>query len=332
MKILITGGAGYIGSHTTVELIKAKHTPIIVDDFSNSKKWIIPRMEKIAKKKIIVYEGDCGDKNFLDSVFEKEKNIDGVIHFAGLIEVGESMLNPKKFFKNNIDNGLILLEVMFKHQVKKIIFSSSAAVYGNPKKMPIKEDRPKKPINVYGATKLKFENILNSYDKNHGLKSICLRYFNASGAHPSGEIGENHNPESHIIPLILKTAMGKQEAIKIFGTDYPTYDGTTIRDYVHVCDLANAHILALEYLKKNNKSEKFNLGSEKGTSLLEMIKVAKEITGNDFFVIEAEKRSGDPAILCADSKKAQAVLKWKPELSSVEKIIETAWNWEKNNR
>jgi UDP-glucose 4-epimerase len=318
MKILVTGGAGYVGSHTVRKLRDAGHEIVIFDNLSSG------HLDAIQGFKLV--EGDLSDRDDLEKVFSNNK-FDVVVHFAGSIEAGESMIDPKRFFNNNLVCGLNLLEAMLAHDVKKIVFSSTAAVYGEPEKMPIEETAPKNPTNVYGLTKLMFEQVLDAYDNAYGLKSVCLRYFNATGADPSGEIGEDHKSETHLIPLIIQTALGQRNSIKIFGTDYPTPDGTGIRDYIHVNDLASAHVLALDYLEKNNHSNKFNLGNEKGTSVREAIELSKKITGINFKVIEEPRRAGDPANLFASSQKAQKILGWKPQFPKMEQIIETAWNW-----
>jgi UDP-glucose 4-epimerase len=322
MKILVTGGAGYIGSHTVRKLKKANHEITIFDNLSSGHLDAIKDFE--------LFVGDLGSKQDLEKVFSQNK-FDAVVHFAGSIEAGESMTDPKRFFDNNFVCGLNLLEAMLIHDVKKIVFSSTAAVYGEPEKMPIEETDPKNPTNVYGQTKLMFEHVLDAYDNAYDLKSVCLRYFNATGADPSGEIGPDHKNKTHLLTLTLLTALGKRDAIKIFGTDYPTADGTGVRDYVHVNDLADAHVLALDYLEKNNTSNKFNLGNEKGTSVREVIEMSKKITGIDFKVIEETRRAGDPANLFASSQKAQTVLGWKPQYPQMQQIIETAWIWHKNH-
>ena len=322
MKILVTGGAGYIGSHTVRKLKEADHDIVIFDNLSSG--------HVDAIKDFDLFIGDLANKQDLEKVFSEHK-FDAVVHFAGSIEAGESMTDPKRFFDNNFVSGLNLLEAMLKHDVKKIVFSSTAAVYGQPKKMPIEETDLKNPTNVYGQTKLMFEQVLDAYDYAYGLKSVCLRYFNATGADPSGEIGPDHKNKTHLLTLTLLTALGKRDSIKIFGTDYPTKDGTGVRDYVHVNDLADAHVLALNFLRKNNQSEKFNLGNEKGTSVREVIRLSKKITGIDFKVIEEPRRAGDPANLFASSQKAQKILGWKPQFPDMEQIIETAWNWHKNH-
>jgi len=315
MKVLVTGGAGYIGSHTVRLLLENKHEVIIVDNLVNGHKETIPKNAKF-------YEGDIGDKEFLTSVFKKNK-IDAVIHFAAFIEAGDSMKRPERFYRNNVINSINLLEVMLEHNVKKIIYSSTAALFGNPKRVPIKEDDLKKPINVYGRTKLMIEEVLDDYETIHGLKSVRLRYFNASGA--GFDIGENHHPETHLIPIVLQVALGKRKDIKIFGTDYETKDGTCIRDYIHVLDLARAHILAL-----NIESGKYNLGCGEGYSVKEVINMCREVTGHPIPAIEEKRREGDPAILVADSSLIKEELGWKPKFG-LKEIIQSAWNWHKNN-
>ncbi|EKE20145.1 MAG: hypothetical protein ACD_8C00050G0008 [uncultured bacterium] len=322
MKILVTGGAGYIGSHTVRKLKQANHDVVIFDNLSSGHKDAIKGFE--------LFIGDLANKQDLEKVFSENK-FDAVVHFAGSIEAGESMTDPKRFFDNNLVCGLNLLEAMLIHDVKKIVFSSTAAVYGEPETMPITEDTPKNPTNVYGLTKLMFEQVLDAYDNAYGLKSVCLRYFNATGADPSGEIGPDHKNKTHLLTLTLLTALGKRDSIKIFGTDYSTPDGTGVRDYVHVNDLADAHVLALDFLKKNNASDKFNLGNNKGISVREVIEMSKKITGAYFKVIEEPRRAGDPANLLASSQKAHTILDWHPKFDTMEQIIQTAWNWHKKN-
>lgn len=322
MKILVTGGAGYIGSHTVRKLKEAGHEIVIFDNLSSG------HLDAI--KGFNLVKSDLANKEDLEKVFSENK-FEAVVHFAGSIEAGQSMTDPKRFFNNNLINGLNLLEVMLDHDVKKIVFSSTAAVYGEPEKMPIEENDPKNPTNVYGETKLMFEKVLDAYDHAYGLKSVCLRYFNATGADPSGEIGPDHKNKTHLLTLTLLTALGKRDSIKIFGTDYPTPDGTGVRDYVHVNDLADAHVLALDFLQKNNVSDKFNLGNEKGTSVREVIEISKKISRVDFKVIEEPRREGDPANLFASSQKAQRVLGWQPKFPNMQQIVETAWNWHQKN-
>lgn len=322
MKILVTGGAGYIGSHTVRKFRDAQHEIVIFDNLSSG--------HTEAVKDFQLVSGDLANKNDLEKVFS-ENTFDAVVHFAGSIEAGESMTDPKRFFDNNVVCGLNLLEAMLKYGVKKMVFSSSAAVYGEPQKIPVEETASLNPTNVYGLTKQMFEQILAAYDTAYGLKSVSLRYFNAAGADPSGEIGADHKNKTHLITLALLTALGKRETLKIFGTDYPTPDGTCVRDYIHVSDLADAHVLALDYLDKENQSNVFNLGNETGTSVREVIEMAKKITGVDFSVTEESRREGDPAKLTASSQKARTILGWYPKLSTIEHIIETSWQWHKKN-
>ncbi|MDO5821951.1 UDP-glucose 4-epimerase GalE [Methanosphaera sp.] len=316
--ILIVGGAGYIGSHVNKVLNERGYETIILDNLSygheESVKWGT------------LCKCDLANINEVDDIFTKY-NINAVMHFSSFIDVGESVRNPEKYYNNNVVNTMNLLNVMLKHDVKKFIFSSTCATYGIPQKIPLTENHPQNPINPYGWTKLMVERILKDYDTAYGLKSVILRYFNASGADESGIIGEWHNPETHLIPLILDAAMGKREDIKIFGTDYDTPDGTCIRDYIHVTDLADAHILSLEYLNKNNQSNQFNLGNGQGFSVKEVIESVKRVTGRNFNVTQTQRREGDPAILIGSSKKAKDTLGWDPQYVNIDKIIETAWNW-----
>lgn len=318
--ILIVGGAGYIGSHINKELTKQGYKTVIFDSLVKGHKEAVKWGE--------FFEGDLADIESIREVFKKYP-IEAVLHFAAFIEVGESVKDPQKYYQNNVKNTLNLLQVMLENDVKKIIFSSTAATFGNPQYVPIDEKHPQIPINPYGQAKLMVEKILNDYDVAYGLKYIALRYFNACGADIEGDIGENHNPESHLIPLILDAAMGKREDIKIFGTDYPTPDGTCLRDYVHVTDLAQAHILALKKIMDGGESDNFNLGNGSGFSVKEVIEVAKKVTGVDFKVTEVERRAGDPPELIADSKKAKEILKWEPKYFDLETIITSAWNWHK---
>ena len=316
--ILIVGGAGYIGSHVNKVLNERGYETIILDNLSygheESVKWGT------------LCKCDLANINEVDDIFTKY-DINAVMHFSSFIDVGESVRNPEKYYNNNVVNTMNLLNVMLKHDVKKFIFSSTCATYGIPQKIPLTENHPQNPINPYGWTKLMVERILKDYDTAYGLKSVILRYFNASGADESGIIGEWHNPETHLIPLILDAAMGKREDIKIFGTDYDTPDGTCIRDYIHVTDLADAHILSLEYLNKNNQSNQFNLGNGQGFSVREVIESVKRVTGRNFNVTQTQRREGDPAILIGSSKKAKDTLGWDPQYVNIDKIIETAWNW-----
>ena len=318
--ILIVGGAGYIGSHINKELNKQGYKTVIFDS--------LVKGHKEAVKWGDFFQGDLGNIEDIRGIFKKYP-IEAVLHFAAFIEVGESVKDPQKYYQNNVKNTLNLFQVMLENNVKKIIFSSTAATFGNPQYVPIDEKHPQTPINPYGQAKLMIEKILADYDLAYGLKYVALRYFNACGADLDGEIGENHNPESHLIPLILDAALGKREDIKIFGTDYPTVDGTCIRDYVHVNDLAQAHILALKKLMDGGESDCFNLGNGSGFSVKQVIEVAKKVTGVDFKVTEAERRAGDPPELIADSKKAREILKWEPKYFDLETIISSAWNWHK---
>ena len=324
MNILVVGGAGYIGSHTVNLLKKNGYNPIIYDNLSKG----YMEVAEILDVKLI--EGDLGDKEKLKEVFEKEK-IDAVMHFAAFIEVGESVQKPSEYYDNNVAKVLKLLDQMIESKVNKFIFSSTAATFGEPQKEKIDETHIQLPINPYGKTKLTVEKILEDYDTAYNLKSTVLRYFNASGSDENGLIGESHIPETHLIPLILQAANGKRESIKIFGNDYNTKDGTCIRDFVHVYDLAKAHILGMEKMFKENRSLNYNLGSGEGYSVREVIEKVKEVTGKDFRVNEVEKRAGDPAVLVADSQKARKELGWKPEYN-LEEIIKSAWKWEQNRK
>ena len=326
MKILVKGGCGYIGSHTVVELLNHGIETVIIDNLVNSKKEVISKIEEITKKKPIFYEGDVRDEELLRSIFKSHK-IDAVIHFAANSLVGESMTNPLKYYDNNLDGTKVLLQSMVAHGIDKIVFSSTAATYGEPERTPILETDPTNPTNCYGETKKSMERMCYWVEKAHGLRYVSLRYFNACGAHISGKIGEAHNPETHLIPIILQAAQGTRDHISIFGTDYPTSDGTCIRDYIHVTDLAQAHILAVEYLMNGGKSDIFNLGNGVGFSVREVIEKAKEVTQKDIKVVEESRRSGDPAVLIASSDKAKTVLGWKPEYDDLGTIIKTAWKW-----
>ena len=323
MRVLITGGAGYIGSHVVKLLGKKGYEIVVLDNLSKGHK------EAVLYGSLKVISLD--DKERVKTLLQDFRP-DAVIHFAAFIEVGESVKNPIKYYQNNTVNTLSLLELMVENNINNFIFSSTAAVYGNPEHIPINETHPINPINPYGQSKAFVEKVLKDFSEAFGLKYVSLRYFNASGADPEGEIGESHDPETHLIPLVLKTAKGEREAINIFGTDYPTPDGTAIRDYIHVSDLAQLHVLALEYLVENGKSEVFNCGYGHGYSVREVIETAKKITGVDFTVKEVGRRPGDPAVLVADNKKIKKVLNWTPKFDDLEFIIKTAWNWELNRR
>lgn len=331
MKILVTGGAGYIGPHTVKELQKANHEVAVFDNL------VYGHREAISCPLIA---GDLLNKEEINKVLEKHK-FDGVIHFAAYALAGESMANPAKYFENNLQGGLNLLEAMVKHEVKKIVFSSTCAIYGYPKRLPVGEEEIKNPVSVYGESKLNFEKILKWYDQIFGIKNICLRYFNACGASLDGKIGEDHNPETHIIPLTMMTALarldsrkarqGKKKKFTIFGDDYKTPDGTNIRDYIHVVDLATAHLKALEYLFKKEKSDCFNVGTGHGYSNREIVAMVKKVSGVDFPVEIGARRPGDPDAIYADNSKIKKVLDWEPKYSDLKTIIETAWRWHKGH-
>ncbi|MFC1741099.1 UDP-glucose 4-epimerase GalE [Nanoarchaeota archaeon] len=315
-KILVTGGAGYIGSNCAHKLVKAGYDVLVYDNLVYGHKKALPETATFI-------EGDLSDIKKLEVVF-KEHKIDAVMHFAAYTYVGESVENPRKYFQNNYMNGFNLLNVMLDHGVKNIIFSSTCAIFGQPEKVPITEDLPKAPINPYGLAKLMFENTLSWYDQAYGLKSICLRYFNAAGA--DFNIGEDHDPETHLIPLVLQVALGKRQNIKIFGTDYPTKDGTCVRDYIHISDLSEAHILALRKLLDKGVSESYNLGSGEGNSVKELIEVAREVTGHTIPAVESGRRAGDPAVLIGDSTRIKKELGWNPK-NDLKSIIKSAWEW-----
>jgi len=316
--ILVTGGAGYIGSMAVKVLKEQGYRPVIFDNL------VYGHQEFIGSTPF--YEGDLASCEDLREVFQSE-TIDAVMHFAAYAYVGESVEDPRKYYQNNAVGAMNLLNVMLESNVKYFIFSSTCATFGNPEKVPMSEDHIQNPVNPYGFTKFIIERMLQDYEKAYGMKSCILRYFNAAGADPEGEVGEDHNPETHLIPLILDVAVGRKEAIQIYGTDYPTPDGTCIRDYIHVHDLAMAHVLALEKLQKENKSEHFNLGNGKGFSVREVIQVAEEVIGKKIPIKETERRPGDPAELVSDSQKAFQVLGWKPQYNDLRAIIETAWKF-----
>lgn len=320
MALLITGGAGYIGSHTVLEFLEASEEVIIIDS-----------LEKGHKDAVLggkLYCGNLRDDEFLDKVFD-ENGIDAVIHFAAYSLVGESTADPLKYYNNNVLGTLKLIGKMKEYGVKNIVFSSTAATYGEPKNIPILETDNTFPTNPYGETKLTIEKALKWADKAYGLKYVSLRYFNAAGAHPSGKIGEDHSPETHLIPIVLQVALGKRESISIFGNDYNTPDGTCVRDYIHVTDLAKAHMLALKHLRNGGQSTTYNLGNGQGFSVNEVIKIAGEVTGKEIKTVMADRRPGDPAILVASSEKIKKELHWKPKYDDLHTIIETAWNWHK---
>ena len=319
MGILVVGGAGYIGSHMVKQLAASGTEVITLDNLSCGYRDAVKYGEFV--------EGDLGDPAVLDHIFSNY-SIDAVMHFAAYIEVGESVRDPGKYYHNNVVNTLILLDAMLQHDVEHFIFSSTAAIFGEPAYTPIDEKHRKEPINPYGRTKLIVEQMLQDYDAAYGLKSTCLRYFNAAGADPEGELGERHNPETHLIPLVLQAASGRREDIKVFGSDYPTEDGTCIRDYIHINDLCAAHSLALNRMLQTGRSASYNLGNGSGFSVRQVIDTAREVTGRHFRVTLDTRRPGDPAILVADSTLARDELGWNPRHPDLESIVETAWNWE----
>lgn len=323
MSILVCGGAGYIGSHTVHQLINQNKDVIIIDNLQTGHMKAVNNNAKF-------YKGDIRDSKFLDKVFS-ENTIECIIHFAANSLVGESMTKPLLYFNNNVYGMQVLLESMVKHNIKNIVFSSTAAVYGEPKRVPILEDDETHPTNPYGETKLTMEKMMKWCDKAYGIKYVALRYFNVAGALEDGSIGEDHSPETHLIPLILQVPLKKREFITVFGEDYATPDGTCIRDYIHVIDLADAHIKAVEYLSKGNESNVFNLGNGIGFSVKEMITAAKEATNEDIKVVLGERRGGDPAQLIASSEKAKEILGWIPKYTNVKDIISTAWGWHKTH-
>lgn len=322
MSILVTGGAGYIGSHTLMELINANEDVVVVDNLQKG--------HKAAIKGGRFYQGDLRDEEFLDRVF-KENNIEEVVNFAADSLVGESVSDPLKYYNNNMVSSFRLLGKMKDYGVKRIVFSSTAAVYGEPENVPILENDKTFPTNPYGETKLSIEKVLKWADNAYGIKYVSLRYFNAAGAHISGEIGEDHSPESHLIPIVLQAALGKRGAVSIFGDDYNTPDGSCIRDYVHVTDLAQAHILALKSLRAGSQSRIFNLGNGKGFSVKEVVQIAREVTGVNIKANIVPRRAGDPAVLVASSDKIREELHWEPKYNELSTIIGTAWNWHKNH-
>lgn len=319
MSILVLGGAGYIGSHAVNQLIQRGEDVVVIDNLLTGHRAAVHQDARF-------YEGDVRDKAFVTEVFKKE-TIDGVIHFAASSLVGESVEKPLKYFNNNVYGMQILLEVMQEHEVKHIVFSSTAATYGEPEVSPISETTPTNPKNPYGESKLMMEKMMNWCDNAYGMKFVALRYFNVAGAKADASIGEDHTPETHLVPIILQVALGQRNALSIFGDDYNTPDGTCIRDYVHVEDLIAAHLLALDYLKAGNESNVFNLGSNNGYSVKEMLEAAREVTQKEIPAIIAPRRAGDPSTLVASSAKAKEVLGWEPQYTDVKKIIETAWNW-----
>ena len=323
MAILVCGGAGYIGSHAVHALIEKGEQVVIVDNLQTGHRGALNPKAKF-------YEGDIRDASVLDKIFTENK-VEAVIHFAANSLVGESMEKPLLYFNNNVYGMQVLLEAMVRHGVDKIVFSSTAAVYGEPKCVPIHEDDETCPTNTYGETKLTMEKMMKWVSRANGVRYVSLRYFNAAGALPDGSIGEDHATETHLIPLILQVPTGRRDHITVFGDDYPTPDGTCLRDYIHVVDLADAHVLALEYLRKGGVSDIFNLGNGQGFSVKEMIAAAEKATGRSIKVEIGARRAGDPAQLIASSEKARSVLGWKPQFTDVEQVIGTAWRWHEHH-
>ena len=320
-SILVTGGAGYIGSHTVLALKQAGYEVVILDNLVYGHRDLV---EQVLRVELI--EGDTSDRLLLDNLFQS-RNFAAVMHFSAYAYVGESVTDPAKYYRNNVLGTLTLLESMLAACIKNFVFSSTCATYGVPNFIPITEDHPQNPINPYGATKLMVERILTDFDVAYNFKSVRFRYFNAAGANPQGLLGEDHDPETHLIPLVLQTALGKREAISIFGTDYPTPDGTCIRDYIHVNDLADAHVLGLEYLLNGGESEVFNLGNGNGFSVREVIAAAEDVTGMVISVQECDRRIGDPPALIGTSEKARKILNWQPQYPGIKDIVSHAWQW-----
>lgn len=319
MSVLVLGGAGYIGSHTVRELVKAGRDVVVADNLLTGFRQAVDPAARF-------YELDIRDRQALDRLFEQE-TIECVVHFAASSQVGESMQLPLKYYENNLWGTTVLLQSMVAHGVEKLVFSSSAAVYGEPCQIPIGEGDITEPTNCYGQTKLAVEQMMRWADKAHGLRYVALRYFNACGADAAGDIGEAHDPETHLIPLILQVANGHREELRIFGADYPTEDGTCVRDYIHVTDLAQAHILAMEYLMAGNESDVFNLGSGEGFTVKEVITAARKVTGHSIPARICDRRAGDPVSLVASAEKARKVLGWKPRFSDLDTILSSAWKW-----
>ena len=321
--ILVTGGAGYIGSHAVLSLQKAGYNVIVYDNLSYGHPEIV---QDVLKVELIV--GDTNDRTLLDQIFSS-RNITAVMHFAAFIAVGESVRDPAIYYQNNVAGTLTLLEAMIAANIKKFVFSSTCAIYGMPQEIPMTEKHPNNPLNAYASSKYMVEQILKDFDRAYGLKSVVFRYFNASGADPSGNLGEDHDPETHLIPLALLTALKIREHLFIFGTDYETPDGTAVRDYIHVNDLASAHVLGLDYLFNGGESEMFNLGNGNGFSVREVIEMAKKVTGVDFLVKETDRRPGDAPILVGSSEKAKSILGWQPQYFELKTIVNDAWQWHK---
>ncbi|MDJ0707678.1 MAG: UDP-glucose 4-epimerase GalE [Leptolyngbyaceae cyanobacterium MO_188.B28] len=321
--ILVTGGAGYIGSHAVLALEKAGYQVVILDNLVYGHEDLV---KQTLQAKLVV--GDITDRALLDTLFATY-NVAAVMHFAAYIAVGESVTDPAKYYHNNVVGALTLMEAMLAASVKRFVFSSTCAIYGPPKTVPIPEDHPQNPISPYAVSKLMVEKILADFGRAYNFQSVCFRYFNAAGADPDGRLGEDHTPETHLIPLVLFTALGRRESVSIFGTDYPTPDGTCVRDYIHVSDLATAHVLGLEYLLKGGTTEFFNLGNGNGFSVKQVIEIAQKVTGKSIVAIAQDRRPGDPPSLVGGSEKARKVLGWRPQYPNLEDIIAHAWQWHK---
>ncbi len=319
MNILVTGGAGYIGSETVNHLVESGHQVTVLDSLEFGHAQALP-------DSVTLVTGRIDDRQLLDSLLT-DQAFDGLIHFAAYIQVGESVEQPAKYFSNNVAGSLVLFKAIHDHGIKHVVFSSTAAVYGNPVQVPIQEDDPKVPTNPYGASKLMMEDMLKWMDQAHGLTSVCLRYFNASGAALDGSRGEAHQPESHLIPLVIQAATGQRPHITIFGQDYNTPDGTCVRDYIHIADLASAHLKAMEYLVAGGVSDQFNVGTGQGYSNQQVVDMVKQVTAKDFTVEYGQRRPGDPDQLIASSEKLQQKLNWQPQHSQLEDIIKSAWQW-----
>ncbi|MHA1566913.1 MAG: UDP-glucose 4-epimerase GalE [Alphaproteobacteria bacterium] len=322
-NVLVTGGAGYVGSHACKRIASAGFTPVVYDNLCSGHRWAVQWGP--------LEEGDVGDRARLDTVFATYRPV-AVMHFAGLIQVGESVAKPALYYQNNVAATLVLLDAMLAHDVKRIVFSSSAAVYGEPHSVPIDEASAKEPINPYGVTKRLAEQIFDDYGSAYGLRHVSLRYFNAAGADLDGEIGEGHDPETHLIPIILQVASGQRESFDIFGTDYPTPDGTAVRDYIHVSDLADAHLAALEYLLADGASVCLNLGTGAGHSVREVVAAAEKVCGGGIAVREMPRRAGDPPALVAAAERVREVLGWRPQRSDLAQIVDSAWRWHNRER
>ena len=318
MRVLVTGGAGYIGSHAAKALSQAGHEPVVFDNFSGGYRWAVKWGPCV--------EGDLANGDSLKSLL-KEHKIEAVMHFAASIQVGESVGNPRKYFWNNVVNTLNLLDAMLDVGVKDIVFSSSAAVYGHPEQIPIPEEHPVRPVSPYGESKLMMERALSWYGAAYGLRWVALRYFNAAGAHPDGDLGEEHTPETHLVPLVIRAALGRSPKVDVYGTDYPTPDGTAVRDYIHIVDLADAHLHALEYLRRGGESVALNLGTGQGHSVREVIAAVGRVCNARVPTRDSPRRAGDPPVLVADPARAMSLLGWKPRFPELDAIVESAWKW-----